>query len=173
MRNFFIFILLFWVVSNPLSARDWLQPLPSREDEAFILEDFRFVPFRFTYKGFATEEKKVRYVLKTEDGRIFPLYCGETVNGVTLLGTDASQKTLTVRDERLHQTFTLELGKPTFLPNRFEGTLRYRDKSYSFSEQPLFLDEQTQLTPMRYEGRLYFLEQTKDKDPYIRELQKP
>ena len=98
---------------------------------------------------------------------------GETFAGVTLLNADASQKTVTVRDDRLGQTLTLELGKITTLPNRFEGLLRYQDKRYSFSEQPLRLDGETHITPMLYEGRLYLLQQTEGKQPCMWKLQKP
>lgn len=174
MKHFlYFFALLFATVANNTFARDWLQPLPSKGNETFVLEDFRFVPYRFTYKGFSGEKANVRYLLKAENGRVVSLHLGETFDGVTLLDVDASQKTVTVRDDRLGQTLTLELGKETFLPNRFEGTLRYQNKRYFFSEQPLRLDAQTQLTPMLNEGRLYLLQQTEGKKPCIWELQKP
>jgi len=169
----FLLISLFATVPNDTFARDWLQPLPTKGNEPFILEDFRFVPYRFMYKGFSAETSNIRYLLKAKDGRLFSLHFGETFDDVTLLNVDASQKTVTVCDDRLHQTLTLELGKETTLPNRFEGTLRYRNKHYSFSEQPLRLDAQTQLTPMLYEGRLYLLQQAEGKEPCIWELQKP
>ena len=169
----FLLISLFATVPNDTFARDWLQPLPPKGDEVFVLETFRFVPYRFMYKGFSAETSNIRYLLKTEDGRLFSLYLGETFDDVTLLNVDVSQKTLTVRDNRFEQTLTLELGKETLLPNRFEGTLRYQNKHYSFSEQPLRLNEQTQLTPMLHEGRLYLLEEAEGKEPCIWELQKP
>lgn len=169
----FLSISLFATVPNDTSARDWLQPLPSKGDELFVLETFRFVPYRFIYKGFSGEKTNIRYLLKAEDGRVFSLHIGETFDGVTLLNVDASQKTLTVRDNRLGQTLTLELGKETLLPNRFEGILCYQNKHYSFSDQPLRLDEQTHITPMLHEGRLYLLQQTEGKEPCIWELQKP
>ena len=172
-RFLYFFILLPAIVSTRLFARDWLRPLPTKGNRPFILEDFRFVPYRFTYKGFSGEKTNIRYLLKTEDGRVFSLHLGETIDGVTLLDVDASQKTLTVRDNRLEQTLTLELGKETLLSNRFEGLLRYKDKHCSFSEQPLRLDEQTRITPMLHEGRLYLLQQTEGKEPCIWELQKP
>lgn len=172
-RFFYLFALLLATVANNAFARDWLRPLPTDGNKTFVLEDFRFVPYRFLYKGFSGEQTNIRYLLKAEDGRIFSLHLGETFDGVTLLNADASQKTVTVRDDRLGQTLILELGKETMLPNRFEGSLRYKDKRYSFSEQPLRLDEQTQLTPMLYEGRLYLLQQTEGKKPCIWELQKP
>ena len=152
---------LFATVPNDAFARDWLQPLPNDDNKTFVLEDFRFVPYRFMYKGFSAETSNIRYLLKAEDGRVVSLRLGETFDGVTLLNVDASQKTVTVRDDRLGQTLTLELGKKTLLPNRFEGTLRYQNKHYVFSEQPL------------YEGHLYLLQQTEDKEPCIWELQKP
>ncbi len=169
----FLPLTLFVTVPNDTFARDWLQPLPPKGDEVFVLETFRFVPCRFMYKGFSAETSNIRYLLKAEDGRVFSLHIGETFDDVTLLNVDASQKTLTVRDNRLGQTLTLELGKETLLSNRFEGTLRYRNKHYSFSEQPLRLDEQTRITPMLYEERLYLLQQTEGKEPCIWELQKP
>lgn len=150
--------LLLAIVSNNAFARDWLQPLPFKGNQPFILEEFRFVPYRFLYKGFSGEKTNSRYLLKAEDGRVVSLHLGETFEGVTLLNADASRKTVTVRDDRLGQTLTLELGKETTLPNRFEGLLRYKDKRYFFSEQPLRLDEKTQITPMLYEGRLYLLQ---------------
>ena len=170
---FFLSISLFVTVPNDAFARDWLQPLPTDGNKTFILETFRFVPYRFTYQGFSAGNSNIRYLLKAEDGRIVSLHLGETFDDVTLLNVDVSQKTLTVRDNRLEQTLTLELGKETLLPNRFEGILRYRDKRCSFSEQPLRLDEQTHITPMLHEGRLYLLQQTEGKEPYICELQKP
>ena len=169
----FLSISLFATVPNDAFARDWMQPLPNDDNKTFVLEDFRFVPYRFMYKGFSGEKTNSRYLLKAEDGRVVSLRLGETFDDVTLLNVDASQKTLTVRDNRLEQTLTLELGKETLLSNRFEGTLRYKDKRYLFSEQPLRLDEQTHITPMLYEGRLYLLQQTEGKEPYIWELQKP
>lgn len=169
----FLPLTLFVTVPNDTFARDWLQALPSKGKEPFVLEDFRFVPYRFMYKGFSAENSNIRYLLKTEDGRLFSLYLGETFDDVTLLNVDVSQKTLTVRDNRFEQTLTLELGKATMLPNRFEGTLRYQNKHYAFSEQPLRLDKQTHITPMLHEGRLYLLQQTEGKEPYIWELQKP
>lgn len=169
----FLSIALFTTVANNTFACDWLQPLPTKGNEPFILEDFRFVPYRFLYKGFSGEKTNIRYLLKSENERVFLFHLGETFDGVTLLNADASQKTVTVRDDRLGQTLTLELGKITTLPNRFEGSLRYQDKRYSFSEQPLRLDEQTHITPMLYEGRLYLLQQTEGKEPCIFELQKP
>ena len=169
----FLSISLFATVPNDAFARDWLQPLPIKGNEPFILEDFRFVPYRFTYKGFSGENSNIRYLLKAEDGRIFSLHVGETFDDVTLLNVNVSQKTLTVRDNRLEQTLTLELGKETLLSNRFEGTLRYQSKHYAFSEQPLRLDEQTYITPMLYEERLYLLEEAENKEPCIWELQKP
>jgi hypothetical protein len=169
----FLPLILFVTVPNNTFARDWLQPLPTKGNQPFVLEEFRFVPYRFTYKGFSAENSNIRYLLKTEDGRLFSLHLGETIDGVTLSGADALHKTVTVRDDRLGQTLTLELGKETLLPNRFEGSLRYKDKHYSFSKQPLRLDEQTQLTPMLYEGRLYLLQQTEGKEPCIWELQMP
>ena len=169
----FLPLTLFVTVPNDTFARDWLQPLPSKGNEPFVLETFRFVPYRFIYKGFSGEKTNIRYLLKTKDGRIFSLHLGETFDDVTLLNVDASQKTLTVRDNRLEQTLTLEFGKETLLPNRFEGILRYRDKRCSFSEQPLRLDEQTHITPMLYESRLYLLEEAEGKEPCIWELQKP
>ncbi len=174
MKHFlYLSALLFATVSNDMFARDWLQPLPVKGNQPFVLEEFRFVPYRFIYKGFSSEKTNIRYLLKAEDGRVFSLHIGKTFDDVTLLNVDASQKTLTVRDNRLGQTLTLELGKETLLSNRFEGTLRYKDKHYSFSKQPLRLDEQTQLTPMLYEGRLYLLQQTEGKEPCIWELQMP
>ena len=174
MKHFlYLSALLFATVPNAVFARDWLQPLPIKGNEPFILEDFRFVPYRFTYKGFSAENSNVRYLLKTEVGRVFSLHFGETIDGVTLLNADALHKTVTVRDDRLNQVLTLGLGKATTLPNHFEGTLRYKDKQYPFSNQPLWLDEHTQLIPMLYEGRLYLLEQTEGKEPCIWELQKP
>ena len=169
----FLFISPFATVPNDAFARDWLQPLPIKGNQPFVLEEFRFVPYRFMYKGFSGEKTNIRYLLKAEDGRIVSLHLGETSDGVALLNVDASQKTLTVRDNRLEQTLTLELGKETLLPNRFEGILRYRDKRCSFSEQPLRLDEQTHITPMLHEGCLYLLEEAEDKEPCIWELQKP
>ena len=169
----FLLISLFATVPNDTFARDWLQPLPPKGDEVFVLEDFRFVPYRFMYKGFSAGTSNIRYLLKAEDERVFSLHIGETFDDVTLLNVDVSQKTLTVRDNRFEQTLTLELGKETLLPNRFEGTLRYQNKHYSFSEQPLCLDEQTQLMPMLHEGRLYLLEEAEGKEPCIFELQKP
>ena len=169
----FLPLTLFVTVPNGAFARDWLQPLPTKGNQPFILEEFRFVPYRFMYKGFSGEKTNIRYLLKTEDGRIFSLHLGETSDGVTLLNVDASQKTLIARDNRLEQTLTLKLGKEMLLSNRFEGILRYRDKRCSFSEQPLRLDAQTQLTPMLYEGRLYLLQQAEGKEPCIWELQKP
>ena len=171
--SLYLSALLFAIVSNNTFARDWLQPLPSKGNEPLVLEEFRFVPYRFLYKGFSGEKTNSRYLLKSEDGRVVSLHLGETFDGVTLLNADASQKTVTVRDDRLNQVLTLELGKETLLPNRFEGTLRYKDKQYPFSNQPLWLDEHTQLIPMLYEGRLYLLEQTEGKEPCIWELQKP
>lgn len=174
MKHFFyLFVLLSAVVPNAVFARDWLQPLPSKGNEPFVLETFRFVPYRFMYKGFSAETSNIRYLLKAEDGRAFSLHIGETFDDVTLLDVDVSQKTLTVRDNRLEQTLTLKLGKETLLPNRFEGILRYQNKHYFFSEQPLRLDKQTHITPMLHEGRLYLLQQTEGKEPCIRELQKP
>lgn len=169
----FLPVTLFITVPNGAFARDWLQPLPTKENELFVLEDFRFVPYRFMYKGFSAENSNIRYLLKAEDGRLFSLHLGETIDGVTLLDADALHKTVTVRDDRLNQVLTLELGKETLLSNRFEGSLRYQNKHYSFSEQPLRLDEQTHITPMLYEERLYLLQQTEDKEPCIWELQKP
>ena len=169
----FLPLTLFVIVPNDIFARDWLQPLPTKGNKPFILEDFRFVPYRFTYKGFSAENSNIRYLLKTEGGRLFSLRLGETIDDVTLVDAGALHKTVTVRDDRLHQTLTLELGEETLLPNRFEGTLRYKDKRYLFSEQPLRLDEQTHITPMLYKGRLYLLQQTEDKEPCIWELQKP
>ena len=169
----FLSISLFATVPNDAFARDWLQPLPAKGNQPFVLEDFRFVPYRFMYKGFSAETSNIRYLLKAEDGRVFSLHIGETFDDVTLLGADVSQKTVTVRDDCLRQTLTLELGKETLLSNRFEGTLRYRNKHYTFSEQPLRLDEQTHITPMLYEERLYLLQQTEGKEPCIWELQKP
>ena len=174
MKHFFyLSALLLATVANRTFARDWLRPLPTKGNEPFILEDFHFVPYRFTYQGFSAEKTNSRYLLKSEDGRVFSLHLGETFDGVTLLNADASQKTVTVRDDRLGQTLTLELGKITTLPNRFEGLLRYQDKRHSFSEQPLRLDEHTHITPMLYEGHLYLLEEAEDKEPCIWELQKP
>ena len=169
----FLFISPFATVPNDAFARDWLQPLPVKGNQPFVLEDFRFVPYRFLYKGFSGEKANTRYLLKAEDGRLFSLYLGETFDGITLLNADASQKTITVRDARLGQTLALELGKETLLSNRFEGTLRYQNKHYVFSEQPLRLDEQTHIAPMLYEGCLYLLQQTEGKEPCIWELQKP
>ena len=169
----FLPLTLFVTVPNDTFARDWLQPLPSKGKEPFVLEEFRFVPYRFMYKGFSAENSNIRYLLKTEDGRLFSLHLGETIDGVTLLDVDVSQKTLTVQDNRLEQTLTLKLGKEMLLSNRFEGILRYRDKRCSFSKQPLRLDKQTHITPMLHEGRLYLLQQTEGKEPYIWELQKP
>lgn len=169
----FLPVTLFITVPNGAFARDWMQPLPTKGNQPFVLEEFRFVPYRFMYKGFSAENSNIRYLLKTEDGRLFSLHLGETIDGVTLSDADALHKTVTVRDDRLNQVLTLELGKATMLPNRFEGTLRYRDKRYPFSEQPLHLDEQTQLTPMLHEGRLYLLEEAEGKEPCIFELQKP
>ena len=150
-----------------------MQPLPTKGNQPFVLEEFRFVPYRFMYKGFSAENSNIRYLLKAEDGRVFSFHIGETFDGVTLLGADASQKTVTVRDDRLGQTLTLELGKVTLLPDRFEGLLRYKDKRFSFSEQPFRLDGETRITPMLYEGHLYLLQQTEGKEPCIWELQKP
>lgn len=164
---------LFATVPNDAFARDWLQPLPNDDNKTFVLEDFRFVPYRFMYKGFSAETSNIRYLLKAEDGRLFSLHLGETIDDVTLVDAGALHKTVTVRDDCLRQTLTLELGKETLLSNRFEGTLRYRNKHYSFSEQPLRLDEQTRITPMLYEGRLYLLEEAEGKEPCIWELQKP
>ena len=146
---------LFATVPNDAFARDWLQPLPNDDNKTFVLEDFRFVPYRFMYKGFSAETSNIRYLLKAEDGRLFSLHLGETIDGVTLLDADALHKTLTIRD------------------NRPEQMLTYTDKRYLFSEQPLRLDEQTQLTPMLHEGRLYLLEEAEGKEPCIFELQKP
>ena len=150
-----------------------MQPLPTKGNEPFILEDFHFVPYRFTYQGFSAGNSNIRYLLKPEDGRVLSLRLGETFDSVTLVDADALHKTVTVCDDRLNQTLTLELGKITTLPNRFEGLLRYQDKRYSFSEQPLRLDGETHITPMLYEGRLYLLQQTEGKQPCIWELQTP
>lgn len=168
-----LFVLLPAIIANNTFARDWLQPLPSREREAFVLEDFRFVPYRFTYNGFATEKANIRYLFKSVDGRILALHPGEVFGGVALIDADVSRKTVTVRDDRLNQTLTLELGKETLLPNRFEGILRYRDKRFPFSEQPLRLDDQTQLTLFVYNGHLYFLEEAQGKEPSVPEVKMP
>ena len=174
MKHFFyLSALLLATVANRTFARDWLRPLSSKGNEPFILEDFHFVPYRFTYQGFSAGNSNIRYLLKPEDGRVLSLRLGETFDSVTLVDADALHKTVTVRDDRLGQTLTLELGKITTLPNRFEGSLRYQDKRYSFSEQSLRLDGETHITPMLYEGRLYLLQQTEDKEPCIWKLQKP
>ena len=91
----FLSISLFATVPNDTFARDWLQPLPPKGDEVFVLEDFRFVPYRFMYKGFSAGTSNIRYLLKAEDERVFSLHIGETFDDVTLLDVDASQKTLT------------------------------------------------------------------------------
>lgn len=169
----FLFISLFATVPNDAFARDWLQPLPVKGNQPFVLEEFRFVPYRFMYKGFSAETSNIRYLLKAEDGRVFSLHIGETFDDVTLLDADPLHKTVTVRDDRLNQVLTLGLGKATTLPNRFEGTLRYQNMRCSFSEQPLRLDEQTLITPMLHERHLYLWEETKGKEPCIWELQTP
>ena len=77
----FLPLTLFVTVPNDTFARDWLQPLPSKGKEPFVLEEFRFVPYRFMYKGFSAENSNIRYLLKTEDGRLFSLHLGETIDG--------------------------------------------------------------------------------------------
>ena len=160
------------MASNTVFARDWLQPLPTREKNRFTLENFQFLPYRFLYKGFVSEGTRTRYVLQSENGRMVSMFLSETVEGMALVDVDPSHQTLTVRDSVLDQTLVLRLGKTTFLPDRFKGTLLYEGQRYAFSEQPLHIDAQTKLTPMLHEGNLYMIEKKKKKKPSIRLLRK-
>ena len=169
---FCLLFALFALLSNHSFARDWFQPLPTRDACPFVLETFQPVPYRFIYGGFISEKTDVRYLLKSHNGRLFALRLGETTGGLTLVNVAPSRQTLTVHDHNLNQTLTLNLGKETPLQNRFTGTLIYQKQHYPFSEQPLHLDEQTQLSPMIHEGNLYLVDQTQGKEPYIWLLQK-